>query len=360
MALPILRIRETLQVNKKNAEIVMFLKRFDRQVKIGNTDSLLTYFDAGKKINMLKRLANLLAGKADLSGVGKPPAGLTVDVDAGDCALMPIANEITWASIPLIFSHQGMNQQESTLKLEIREVAPHQYKIIQVEARKFLSDYALFEKQVKSTEKSDTERYADITLEAFKTAGQLKSKYDSITWFAHLDNKTWFYVVKGKWEQPSRMYEKKDSADDAYKMGLLNPDLKEIVPVEYHMIHNINGTFEGMVEVEKDHKHGFYNLSGKLVIPVKYDQVFPIDDDENMAVLKNGSDYFYLKKDTTISGKVDLKLSDFFPEITNIAGSFNLKKNALSVVTEYNDRDNGGCDLYPAILPGRPGYRTGN
>ncbi len=55
-------------------------------------------------------------------------------------------------------------------------------------------------------------------------------------------------------------------------MGLVNPELKEIIPARYDLIHNINGTFPGLIEVEKDGKKGFYDIAGNIAIPVKYDR----------------------------------------------------------------------------------------
>ena len=94
---------------------------------------------------------------------------------------------------------------DASLTLKIKKIAPHQYKIIQVDARRFLGDYGSFENLVRNKTISEKDIYSAITLEAFKTADQLKTRYDSVIWFAHLNNKTWFYVVKGKWSQRKDM-----------------------------------------------------------------------------------------------------------------------------------------------------------
>ncbi len=158
-------------------------------------------------------------------------------------------------------------------------------------------------------------------------------------------------MVKGKWNMEKDINRYKDSVIEPYKMGLVNPDLKEIIPVEYDLIHNISGTFPGLVEVEKDNKKGFYNLDGRIVVPVNYDQVFPIDDEVSLAVLRNGDDYFYLKKDMAISEKVDIQISDFFSKIKNLNSSYDLYSKAISVVTEYNSTsENGAIYVSPSYL----------
>ena len=76
-------------------------------------------------------------------------------------------------------------------------------------------------------------------------------------------------------------------------------------------------------------------------------KVFPIEDETNLAVLRNGSDYFYLKNDTTVSDKANIKISDFFAKIKNLRNAYDLNKNALDVVTEYNSKDNPNAIFIP-------------
>ncbi len=349
----IIRHKDTAKPGKD--EISQFLNGFNNRVKEGNTDSLLAYFDASQNIKILHRLINLLAGKSSVNGIGKANFGLTLDVDASKIKIT--SSELIVANIPAKFSHDSLTDRQSVLILKIHRTAANQFKILQVDARKFLADYGAYEAYVKSKTLSDKDKYSPETLAAFKTATQLKSRYDSVIWFAHVDKKVFFYVVKGKWDLDKdisryrNINRYKDSVIEPYKMGLVDPDLKEVIPVEYDLIHNISATFPGLVEVEKDNKRGFYDLNGKIVVPVNYDQVFPIEDDINLAVLRNGSDYFYLKKDMGISEKVDIKISDFFSKIKNIGNRFDLYTNALSVVTEYNSRkENGAVYIPPSYL----------
>jgi len=338
-------IRSRNLVKPKAAEINQFLYAFSNQINAGRTDSLLADFDVNTPPRSLKKLINLLVGKAELNGKDKPLAAIHLDVDAGTIDV--VNSDLIIAHVPAKFTRESFDAKWSTLTLKIHQISPHQFKIIQLDAREFLADYFAYENLIRSKSLADKDIYSPITLKAFETAKQLKSKYDSVIWFGHLDNKTYFYVVKGKWDMQNDIERWKDSVIQPYKMGMVGPDLKEIVPVEYDLIHNINGTFPGMVEVEKDNKKGFFDLNGKITVPVNYDQIFPIDDENNLAVLRNGDDYFYLKKDMSISEKVDLKLSDFFSRIQMLSSELNLYKCALSVVTEYNSRDNHGAIYIP-------------
>jgi hypothetical protein len=342
-------IRSRNLVKPQTTEINQFLYAFSNQINEGRTDSILADFDVNTPPRTLKKLINLLIGKSELNSKDKPLASIHLNVDASTVKI--INSDLIMAYVPVKLSHASVSEKWSVLTLKIHQLGPHQFKIIQIDANEFLTDFYAYESLIKTKILSDKDLYSPITLKAFETAKQLKSKYDSVVWFAHLGNKTYFYVVKGKWDIDKDMERSKDSVIDPYKMGLVGPDLKEIVPVEYDLIHNINGTFPGMVEVEKDNKKGFFDLNGKITVPVNYNQIFPIDDESNLAVLKSGEDYFYLKKDMSISEKVDLKMSDFFSKIKMISSQVNLYKDALSVVTEYNSRDiHGAIYISPSYL----------
>lgn len=342
-------IRSRNLIKPKTAEINQFLYAFSNQINEGRTDSLLADFDVNTPPLALKNLINLLVGKKDINSKDKPLAKIKLNVDAA--AITIVNSELILAKIPAELSRESFDPKTSELTLKIHQIGPHKFKIIQIDARGFLLDFFAYENLIRSKILSDKDLYSSITLKAFETAKQLKSKYDSVIWFGHLDNKTYFYVVKGKWDIDKDINREKDSVIDPYKMGLVGPDLKEIIPVEYDLIHNINGTFPGMVEVERANKKGFFDLNGKIIIPVSYDQIFPVDDENNLAVLKNGEDYFYLKKDMSISDKVELKMSDFFSKIKMLSSQSNLYKDALSVITEYNSRsDHGAIYIAPSYL----------
>ncbi len=333
----------------ETAEINQFLNNFNRYVKTGSTDSLLACFAINEKPIMLKRLVNLLEGKKNINGKEKPIFNLNLDIEADNVKI--VNDEFTEVSIPVNFSHDNLSTDRSALVFKIKKIASHQFKIVHADTKQFLTDYLAYQDFVVEKTVSTQVVFSPITMAAFKTAESLKTKYDSIVWFAHVNNKTFFYVVKGKWNMDKDINRDKDSVIEPYKMGLVNPDLKEIIPPEYDLIHNISGTFPNLVEVEKGNKKGFYDLNGKIIIPVGYDEIYPIDDDVNLAVLKNGDDYFYLKNDMGISEKVDLKISDFLSRVKNLNSSYDLYSKALSVITEYNSVTmNGAIYVSPSYL----------
>jgi hypothetical protein len=326
-------------------DIISFLVTFNNQVQAGNRDSVRANFEINQKPAVLNRLISVLTNKTGLKGDEAPLFKLSLDVDNAKVRI--INNELAEASIPVNFKSDTLGSKTSLLKFKIRKASAKSYKIVQVDANKMMADYLAFDNFIKSKTLTDKDIYSESTLKAFETAKTLKGKYDTVVWFAHLGDQTYYYVVNGKWDQGKDIRHYKDSVIEPYKMGLLGPDLKEIIPVQYDLIHNINGTFPSLIEVEKDGKKGFYDLNGKNVVPVKYDQIFPIEDETNLAVLRNGDDYFYLKNDMTVSDKVELKISDFFSKIKNISSRFNLYKNALATITEYNSREEHGAIYLP-------------
>ena len=131
-----------------------------------------------------------------------------------------------------------------------------------------------------------------------------------------------------------------DSDRSDLKIGLVNPQLKEIIPVNYDLIHNIGGTIKGLIEVEKDSKKGFYNLNGRVVLPADYEQIYPLKGADNLALLKKGDEYFYLKTDSTVSEKIsDFKISDFLPQIKTYGESYELSEGSANNIMEYNSKD---------------------
>ena len=337
----------------EKADITKFLYGFSNRINEGNAKALLAMFEVKRAPKTLKRLVGLLSGKKDFGGKEKPVANIKLDVDAS--AIKIVDDEIVVADIPAKFIHDSLESKNSILTLRIHKVKDHKFKIIQIDVRKFLADYTEYANYVKSKTISDKDLFSPVTLAAFKTAGQLKAKYDSVVWFSDVGGQTFFYVVKGNWDIDKEFVYKntyKDSVKGLYKMGLVNSDLKEIIPVKYDLIHNIGGTLDGMIEVELDNKKGLCNLEGTSIVAVKYDQIFPLNNDQNLALLRDSNDYFYLKRDFTISDKLtNFKIADVFHQIKINPGSYSDRGKNLKNIIELNSRfDNHSPVVPPSYL----------
>jgi len=342
-------IRSKYLVKPTDTEVITFLDGFNTDVNAGDPDKLLNYFDTKQKTKQLTRLLNLLSNKAGSDGE-KPLFYVSLATDKSEIKI--INSEIIEAKIPAQFTKKinDGDVKQTTLLLKLRKVSAGVFKIIRIDARTFFKDYIAYEENLRPVDETIT--YSPKTLEAFKKAEQLKSKYDTVVWFHHLNKKTYYYVVKGEWKHFYYGYENEAKVKDTYKMGLVDPDLKEIIPVEYDLVHNVGGTITGMIEVEKGDKRGLYNLTGKIMVPVTYDQIMPLKEGDNLAVLRNGDDYFYLKKDTTITDKItDLDISAMLRKTKWYGESYDMAKISKDDVMEYNSKDEyASITLPPSYL----------
>jgi hypothetical protein len=332
------------------AEVVTFLNQFNTTIKAGDVKPAKAYFDESMSKVIVNTLVNVLSNKTAMGSKAKPLFKVALNTD--DSKISFINSEVATANIEATFHRDSIPDVVSTITFTIHKVGAGSYKIYKVDPALFNKDYTAFQNTVINRTVPEKDLFSPQTLAAFKTANGLKARYDSVLWFQYVDNKPWFYVVKGK--LPEDFYwgnNAKDSEPIKYKMALLNPDLKEVIPAEYDLIHNVGGTIAGLIEVQKGNKVGFYDVAGKLVVPVNYDQALPLNDGENKALLKNGNDYSYLKNDLTI-GEVltDFKLADALPMVKYYAGSYKFSDKNTTDIMEYNDRTNFSSLIIP------PGY----
>lgn len=327
--------------NKPNAnEITLFLTDFNSELKAGNADSTMNYFEIGKNKKAIALLIKVLSGKTGLNG--KSAATFKISLNTDENKIISGNSDITVVEVPVTFSGDNtfkISPQSSSLTFSIHKIPDHQYKIIKVDTKVFLPGYIAYADLMRKVNPpAIPSTYSAITLAAFKTANGLKTKYDSVVWFEHVNKHTFFYVIKGKLNDAFYQEEKKADYQPTYQMGLVNPQLKEIIPPQYDLIHNIGGTFDGLIEVEKGGKRGFYDMDGKLKVPVAYDEIYPLKDGDNLALLQNGNDYFYLQKDTTISSVIaGLKIADVLQQIKVYGDSYTITEKGSNNIMESND-----------------------
>jgi len=331
-------VRARHSSKSKGGDLTQFLNDFDKKLKKGNADSLISLFQVEGGNKQLTPLLETLTGTSTMLDI-------KVNMDVKGAKVIFINSEQATVDMPVTFSLDSLNTKSSIISFIVHKING-QYKIVTVKANVFFTDYIAYQNFVRSKTLSDKDIFSPITLASFKTADSLKTKYDSVIWFAHIHQRTFYYVVKGKWDMPFYWTGLAKDTAKTYQMGLIGPDLKEIVPPQYDMIHNIGATFPGLVEVDKDHKHGFYDLRGKLIVPVEYDQIFPVNDGQNLAALRKGDDYYWLKNDTTLSAKVDLKISDILANLKQ-TGPNVYKNSEADDILEFNSREEHGSIYVP-------------
>ena len=326
----------------EKSDVVYFLTEFNSKLIMRDKKALKTYFDGSLRASTVRGVINLITGNRDVFN-GKPLAQIRLDVEE---SVITNANDgLIQATIPVVLSHDSVEQKTSTLILNLHRNKEGKLKIIKADNANFYLDYSAYVNLVKRKTVKDEDVYSPITLAAFKVAKQLTGKYDSVVWFDHVGPKTYYYVIKGKMErsffwstesaETMPNYKKSD-----FKMGLVGPDLKEIIPTEYDLIHNLGGTLDGLIEVEKGDKKGFFDLSGHIIVPASYDQLIPLNDDVNAALLRKGDEYFYLTKGMTVTDRLnDFKIASIIPEIKKLSDHYVIKDGKFSDVMEFNAKD---------------------
>jgi hypothetical protein len=145
---------------------------------------------------------------------------------------------------------------------------------------------------------------ADIALRdslLLANVNQLQKKYDSVVYYADVNEAMLFYVVTGNWEDPYSYDPDKQRNSGDYKIGVVTADDKTIIPVEFDKIYNPNGSFAGMIEVEKQGKRGLYTIEGKNFLSPEYDGIFPVVIPEVFAQVEKDGAFGWVNNNGVVS-----------------------------------------------------------
>jgi hypothetical protein len=336
-----------------DTEIITFLNNFNSDLQTKPADSLLKYFDSQRSFKEARKVTDLLQGKDRSNRIESLNVKATLLFDQSK--IRPINSEITEATLPV--NVKGSTESpsfKSQVTIMIRTLSPGHFQITNIDGRHLIANYRDYKLKLNTTDESQKIVYSPSTLEAFKNIQKLKSRYDSVLWFAHAKRDIYYYVIKGFLDEEYNLHTshnkgKIDTLTSNYKMGLVGPDLKELIPVKYDLIYVPGETFAGLIEVEKYGKKGFYNMAGKLVIPVDFDQIFPLRAQTNLAALRTGDKYFYLKPDFSIQPAVDLKVADLLSQL-NVGESFTLANPPKVVVERNSSLEHDAINIIPSYL----------
>ncbi len=134
--------------------------------------------------------------------------------------------------------------------------------------------------------------YPDSTVRAVLNA--VKEKYDTVPYFTKFsDGKYLFYVVKGKWKG----HNEDTFYQGGFKMGIIDEQLTEILPVEYDKIYNPGATITNFIEVEKNGRKGLFNFKSFLLIKPQYDVIYRSKTSEYLALGKKVNAYYQILLD---------------------------------------------------------------
>lgn len=120
----------------------------------------------------------------------------------------------------------------------------------------------------------------------FAIAKQLQQKFDTVIWYTTYNQKKYFYVVQGTWDISP------ENKSTNYKMGLVDETGGIVVPIEYQLIGCLGFDFPNLVEVKKDGKVGYYDLTLKqVVVQEAYDMIIPYAQGSTLAIVKSDTTY---------------------------------------------------------------------
>lgn len=132
-------------------------------------------------------------------------------------------------------------------------------------------------------------------------AETLRKNYDSVVFYTEVNDQTLFYVVNGSWEDPYQYEPDKQRDGGNYKIGVVTPDNKVIVPVEYTKIYNPDGSFKGMIEVESNGVRGLFRINGEVFLPAEFEGIYPTTVPGAFAQLKKGESYGWVSPTGKVS-----------------------------------------------------------
>ncbi len=124
----------------------------------------------------------------------------------------------------------------------------------------------------------------------YDRAMQLQKNYDSVVWYTQYKDTTYYFAVNGKFVLDSL----NGKSPATFKMGLVHENGKVIIPVEYELIGNPSINIADAVEVKRDGKVGYYDLTGKMLVPAEYTWLVPYEEGESKALVKKDTVFGWL------------------------------------------------------------------
>jgi hypothetical protein len=145
------------------------------------------------------------------------------------------------------------------------------------------------------------EEYAEELLSRapiYTVADSLETILDSVIWYVNYNDTQYYYAVTGTWE--NYFIDKNDPIESGYTMGLVSASGDTLIPFEYDLIGTIGFVEQGLVEIKKDGRYGYFNLdSGNVVVEPAYSMIVPYKQEEQ------GDDVWALVLQDSVYGWLD-------------------------------------------------------
>ncbi len=124
----------------------------------------------------------------------------------------------------------------------------------------------------------------------YDRAMELQKNYDSVVWYTQYKDTTYYFAVNGTFVLDSL----NGKSPATSKMGLVHENGKVVIPVEYNLIGNPSINIPDAVEVKRDGKVGYFDLTGKMLVPAEYTWIVPYVEGESKALVKKDTVFGWL------------------------------------------------------------------
>jgi len=183
----------------------------------------------------------------------------------------------------------------------------------------------------------------------------LEKNYNQFIFYTLIDGNRLYYVTKGTGKFD--LWDLNFNAKKDYKVGVLNQNFKEIIPVEFDKVFNPNDIIDNAIVVQINNKFGIYSLDGKVILNPIYDNIYPSFHEEVMVQVKKDGKFGWIDKD----GKENFDDNSQYA-VSPMASDLILKwkafrKNIAFLRTpvesdEYNEFTNSGTLFTPCYIFG--------
>lgn len=209
------------------------------------------------------------------------------DAQFGDAVVSMEGSDVQ-VTIPVKFATVGLAHDDATTTswLEFSLKPDNKsYVITKLEGEVFYTTFTRMKNENEWSVKGKTA--VESRKPVYARAQVLESVFDTVAFFAAYNDQTYFYVVEGEWQNNFLKYGEVYEQDSTMKMGLANAEGDLVIPMEYDMIGTIAFERPNLVEVKKNGKVGYFDLSSrKVVVEPEYDMIIPASFDSTFAIVK--------------------------------------------------------------------------
>ena len=240
-------------------------------------NEVLKYFESDQSTESLLAAINLLQNEdSQLVECNADFNNMQLEVEEIDESIKKFFNLVHSAvkvTVPvLMLANLDGESRDVELVFWLRE-KNNQYVIYKMEAENFYSTFTSLKHDIQYAQHQQEELKNREAIYAF--AQNLEERYDKVVWYTQYSGQLFYYVINGNWNE--EFLYSSDVARPDFKMGLVNSEGKEIMPVVFDMIGTIGVEMDNAVEVKTQEGYGYVSLSGDTLVPPVYTQIIVTD-----------------------------------------------------------------------------------